>query len=238
MAKPHRVAILSLIFSAAFAAMAQPGTNAPAPTTAPVAANAPVSTDGPAYADLLQPSLQSLHDTVMGLRFEKWKGGNVREEAGRDAGSIVTDVNQTLPGLIKDADAAPQRVGAALPLSQNVNALYAVALRVLDAARIAAPADQVSRLQDAANQLSAANKAVYERLANGAAAIETHSADLEARVKTMTVAAQAAQQAKTVPDCPAPPVKRTVRKKKPAAKSATTQQQSGTQNGNAQQKPQ
>lgn len=188
---------------------------------------------------MLQPAVQSLHDTVMGLRFEKWKGGNVREEGGRNAESVITDVNQTLPELIKNADATPQGLGAALQLSRNVNALYDVALRLLDAARIAAPADQANKMQDAVNTLAGANKALYDHLQKTTVVQETHMVDLETRVKTLTatVAQAQAQPAKTVSDCPAPTVKKTVRKKKPATKSTTTQPSNGTGQNNGAQKP-
>ena len=217
-----KITVLLWIFSASAVCAAQGAGSAPAAA--------------PGYADLLQPSLQMLHDTVMGLRFDRWKSGNVREEAGRDAGSIITDVNQTLPGLVKDADAAPRSVSAALPLARNVNALYDVALRVLDAARIAAPADQANKMQDAVNTLAGVNKDVYSLLAKTASAQEAHANDLETRVKTLTAAAaQPAQPVKAEADCPAPAAKRAVRRKKTAAKS--TAPQNGTGQNGAAQKP-
>lgn len=207
------------------------------PPANPPAANAPA----PGYADLLQPSIQTLHDTVTGLRLEKWKGGNVREEAARDSSSILDDLDKTLPGLIHDADAAPLRVSSALPLWRNGNALYAVSLRVLDAARIAAPADQAAKMQDAVNILAGANKSLYDRIVSAAAAQETQIGNLDTQLKAQTEAAQAAaQQVKVVQDCPAPPVKKAVRKKKTAAKQGNTQNGAAQKPaaGQTQQKPQ
>ncbi len=217
-------------------AMAQPAqVAAPAPAAAP----APGS-----YTDLLKPPLGGLRDTLMGLRLDKWKGGSVRAEAEHDVSSIMDNLNNKVPDLLRDADAAPTRIGAALPLVRDFAAVYDVSLRLLDAARIAAPADQAAKMQDALNSLAAANRGLYDRLEQGAAAQQTHIGDLETKIKAQqeTVAHLTQVSATTpAPVCPAPAKKPAV-KKKPAAKPATTTQQgsgSGASTGSAQpQKPQ
>ena len=223
---PLKAVLLTTMMTMAAAVAAQDAP--PNPTSAPVTAPSPAP--APAYADLIHPAADSLRETVSSLRIEKWKSGNVREEAARDAGSILDDLDKALPGLVKDADASPGHVGGALPLSRNLAALYDVSLRLLDAARIAGTSDQATKMQDAVNILGSANKAVYDRMASAAAAQEKRITDLQVQLKTQTDAAQAAaQQSKVVPDCPAPAVKKAVRKKKAPAKSAATQPGSATQ---------
>ena len=202
---------------------------APASTVPPAAAPAPAPAL-PAYSDLLNPSLAGLHDTLVGLRIGKWQRGNVRADAEHDADSILTDLHDTLPGLLKDADAAPNSLAAALPLTRNFAALYDVSLRILDAARIAAPADQAAQIQEALNTLAAADRALYDRLDKAAAVQETHIGDLETRLgdlETKFKTQQAAlQRVSTPPPCPAPVRKTVARRRhrktavKPAAKPA------------------
>jgi hypothetical protein len=219
---------------------ASASTTAPTPAAAPAAA--PESAPAPAlasYSDLLKPSLSKLYGTLADLKLDKWKNGNVRAEAEHDTASIVDDLNQKVPDLMKDADAAPRRVGAALPLARNFAALYDVSLRVLDAARIAAPADQAVKIQEALNSLSAANRALYDRLEQAATAQESHIGDLETKIKAQQEAAMHPVQMTTPPPACPTPVKKAAVKRKPAAKPAsTTTQGSGSSGGSTQQKPQ
>jgi hypothetical protein len=232
---------MALLFSALSLSLAsfatgQQATNAPAPGPAPspTPASAPAPQALASYTDLLKPSLAKLYATLADLKLDKWKGGSVRGEAEHDTASIVDDLNQKIPDLLKDADAAPTRVGAALPLAQNFAALYDVSLRVLDAARIAAPADQAAKIQDAMNSLAAANRSLYERLEQGSKAQETHIGDLETKIKVQQEAiAHPPQVAPPPPACPAPAAKKPAVKRKPTAKPATQPNSSGSSSGSA-----
>lgn len=201
--------------------------SAPA-ATAPASASASASTSAPAlasYTDLLKPALSNLYGTLADLKLEKWKNGNVRTEAEHDTASIVDDLNQKVPDLLKDADAAPARIDAAMPLARNFAALYDVSLRVLDAARIAAPADQAAKIQEALNGLAAANRALYDRLEQAAKAQQVQIGDLETRIKVQQEAAAHPLVAAAPPPPPCPvPAKKPAAKRKPA----TTAQSSGT----------
>jgi hypothetical protein len=209
--------------------------SAPASTAPPAPAAAPAPAPSlPSYSDLLSPSLAGLHDTLTSLRIDKWQRGDVRADAQHDANSILNDLNNTLPGLLKDADAAPNSLAAALPLTRNFAALYDVSLRVLDAARIAAPAEQEAQIQQALNTLAAADRDLYDRLDKAAVVQETHIGDLQTRLgdlQTKFNAQQAAlQRVSTPPPCPAPVKKAVIRRRrkpaaKPAAKPAQPQQQ-------------
>jgi hypothetical protein len=232
---PRATALLSFAFSLSLAPLA---TAQPAASSAPAAAPAATPAPAPAlasYSDLLKPSLSHLYGTLSDLNLEKWKNGNVRAEAEHDTASIVDDLNQKVPDLLKGADAAPTSLGAALPLARNFAAVYDVSLRVLDAARIAAPADQAAKIQDALNGLSAANRSLYDRLEQSAAAQETHIGDLETKVKAQQEAALHPVQVSTPPPPPCPAVKKVAAKRKPAA---SQQQNNGSSGSQQQQKPQ
>ena len=236
---PRAAALLLFAFPLSLTMAQQAPANAPAASATPAAAPASAQTS---YTDLLKPSLSNLYGTLADLKLDKWKNGNVRAEAEHDTASIVDDLNQKVPDLLKNADAAPARMGAVLPLVRNFAALYDVSLRVLDAARIAAPADQAARIQDAMNKLATANRALYDRMEQAAAAQETHIGDLEAKIKTQQQAAlHPVPVSAPVPVCSAP-VKTVAAKRKPAAKPAQNSQQSGGSSGSGgsqqQQKPQ
>ena len=190
----------------------------PAPSGAPAAAPAPS-----APSTLLQPALDSVQQTVGGLKLEKWKGGSVRAEATASIGSIQQDIQSTLPPLLKDADGAPATVTRMLPVLRNLDALYEVLAHVYDAARVAAPSEQVDQLQQAAVGLDKARHSFVDRVESSAAAQEKQVVVLQASLK--------AQPAPVCPVAP-PPVEtkpaattahKTVRKKPkpPAAKPAT-----------------
>jgi hypothetical protein len=172
---------------------------------------------------LLQPALDSVQQTVGGLKLDKWKGGSVRAEATASIGSIQQDIQSTLPPLLKQADAAPSKVTGMLPVLRNLDALYEVLAHVYDAARVAAPGEQVDQLQQAAVGLDKARHAFVDRLQSSAERQEKQVVDLQASLK--------AQPAPVCPVAP-PPVEtkpaattahKTVRKKPkpPAAKPAT-----------------
>jgi hypothetical protein len=150
----------------------------------------------------------------------------------------VDDLNQKVPDLLKDADAAPTSLGAALPLARNFAAVYDVALRVLDASRIAAPADQAAKIQEALNGLSAANRSLYDRLEQSAAAQETHIGDLETKVKAQQQEAMHPVQVSAPPPPPCPAVKKVVAKRKPAQSQQQGSGSSGSGSSQQQPKPQ
>ncbi|WP_058187552.1 hypothetical protein [Terracidiphilus gabretensis] len=237
-------ALLFFAFALSLAPLVTGQTGPAAPASAPASAAASASpAPAPAltsYTELLKPSLATLYATLADLKLDKWKGGNVRTEAEHDTASIVDDLNQKMPDLLKNADAAPTRIGAALPLAQNFAALYDVSLRVLDAARIAAPADQAAKIQDTMNGMAAANRSLYDRLEQASKVQETHIGDLETKIKVQQdAAAHAVATAPPPPACPAPAAKKPAVKRKPAAKPA--QPDSGSPSGSgssAQPKPQ
>jgi hypothetical protein len=146
----------------------------------------------------------------------------VREEANANISDIQRDVQTTLPSLLKDADAAPGALSQVLPLSRNVDALYDVLLRVEEGARVSAPAEQVTALQQALVTLQKARSALDLQLQETAAAQEKQVTVLRTTLQAQA-AARAAVTPAPVPTCPAPPpAKKAVRKRKPPATTPQT----------------
>ena len=173
---------------------------------------------------ILKPTLDSIQQTLGGLRLEKWKG-STRTEASTNISSIQRDFESTLPPLLIAADAAPGTMSKVLPVSHNVDALYDVLLRVVDGARVSAPGDQFTQLQQSLSDLEKARRTLDARLVELATAQEKQVSDLQTNLKAqMAMAHPAPPPAPAPTPCPAPK-KAPVKKKKPA----TTTQPSGTQ---------
>jgi len=207
-----------------YAGQAAGVTAQPAPVVAPVQAPspAPATVKAPVAAPvsgLVQPALDALEKTVGGANLDKWKRGTIRDEAAANVHRIMNDLQSTLPGLLKEADAAPSRVSKILPVARNMDALYDVVLRVVDGARVAGTGDQVDALTQAMNNLEKARQALADRQVDLAAAQEKQIVDLQVALKTQP--APVCPVAAPVESKPAAPAaaKKAV-KKKPAAKPA------------------
>jgi hypothetical protein len=178
----------------------------------------------PAPSTLLKPSLEIVQLTVSQLKLEKWKRGDLREEARDNVGAILRDINDTLPPLLHDADAASASISKSLPVSRNVSALYDVLLRVEIAARLIAPTEQDTSIEQALSGLKKARGAFDDRMLEAATAQEKQVHDLRA-----TVQAQASVKCPAPPPAPACPAPAPVKKvKKPAPKPATPAPQTTT----------
>lgn len=201
--------------------------SAPAQSAAPAA---PVTT-----AALLQPALNNVHQTIDTLRLEKWKRGSVRDEANDNIGAILHDIETDLPPLLRVADAAPGTLTKQLPVARNIDALYDVLLRVYEASRVAAPGEQVAKLQQTLLGLSKARLAMDQRIQESALA-------LERQVSTLSGVLQAA----AVTQCPVtlPPLpmacitpvrhRRVVRRRRVTAKAVQKKPAASTNKGTTQ----
>jgi len=181
----------------------------------------PVAAHVDAASQILQPSLDRVRQTLTGLHVEKWKRGSVRDEASADINSLVVDLQQRMPGLLKDADAAPGALSKTLPVSRHVDALYDVLLRVVEAARMAAPDDQTNALRQALGNLEKARLVLGDSMETVAGSQEKQLVDL--RVTVQKQAAFRCPAPPPAPECPKPPVKKPVRKKPAATPTGTTQ---------------
>ena len=199
---------------------------APAAQTAPAAGV-------PLPSAILQPPADALGQAIGAIKLEKWKNGSIRAETAPYLESIQKDLQSTLPSLLKDADAAPNSMSSLLPVLRNVDALYDVALRVVDGASVAAPAEQVKPLQDALAGLDKGRRAIQDRLMTLAAGQEKQVSDLQLAIKNQppppvcpvvapTETAKPAAKKKVVKKKPATPAAQ------PAPKQPATAQPSGT----------
>lgn len=160
-------------------------------------AQAPASGTGvapPSASSLLRPALETVQGTLNTLRTDRWKRGSIRDEAAEDANSILVDMQTNLPPLMKDADATPGVLSKMVPVVRHVDAVYDVLLRVVEAARMAAPDDQTNALRQALATLNQARLSYYDAMTATATAQEKQA--IELRAKTERLASY---------KCPAPP---------------------------------
>ncbi|MGA8728774.1 MAG: hypothetical protein WB608_08490 [Terracidiphilus sp.] len=176
----------------------------------------PVSPSG-----LMQPALDTVQHTLGNINLEKWKRGNIREEAGDNIGKILKDLKETLPPLLNDADAGPGAISKALPVARNVGAVYDVLLRVVEAARVSAPSEQISALQKALISLGNARHAFDVRMQGEATTLEKQVTDLQATVQKQANFKCPATPAPVVKPC-VPPAPHPKAKKKPTPPAAKT----------------
>ena len=209
----HALFILAMACSASALHAGQSPTN-----EAPAAPAAPLPPSG-----VLQPSLDSVKQTLDAVKVDKWKRGSVRDEAGANINSILHDMEANLPPLLTAADAAPGQISKTLPLSRHVDALYDVLLRVVEAARVSAPADQVAALEQTLLGLSKARLALSDSMQETAAAQEKQISDLRSSLQAQIAANSAAKPAAPPPNCAAPTPARKPRKKRAAPATAPQQ---------------
>jgi hypothetical protein len=208
---------LTLICSSYVLSSAQAPPEATPSESAPAASAQSTPTAPPALTGLLQPAVETVAQTLSNnINLEKWKRGNIREEAGDNIGKILRDLKETLPPLLQDADAAPGSIAKALPVARNVGAVYDVLLRVVEASRISAPPEQISALQNALVSLANARLALDARMQEEATALEKQANDLQATVQKQASFKCPATPAPAAKPCAAPTPHRRVRKK-PAA---------------------
>lgn len=169
----------------------------------------PVPPPPPSASSILRPALDQVQQTLGAIRTDRWKRGTVRDEAGADIGSIISDIQLNVPSLLRDADAAPGALSKMVPVSKHVDALYDVLLRVVEASRIAAPDDQAAALRQALLTLNTARLSFDDSMIASATAQEKQIVELRA-----TVQKQAAFKCPAPPPekpCPTPPVHHTRR---------------------------
>lgn len=184
----------------------------PPPTTQSAQTTLPSAT--------LQPSLEILQSALGNTNVERWKTSNaIKGEASGDLRSIANDVTSTLPSLLATADAAPGSAAKILPAYRNADALYDVLLRVDIAARLYAPVDQSSALDQALHSLEDARHALADHLLQAAQAQETEVVRLQAALN----AVPPPQPPPAPVQCaPAPPARKKTSAKTAAKPAAST----------------
>jgi hypothetical protein len=209
----------ALLIAAIFASLSASSSAQPAAQPAPPqnAGSAPQAISG-----LLQPALDTVSRTLDGVHIDKWKKGSIRDEASVNIDSIRKDLRTNIPALLQEADAGPGTVGKLLPISNHVDALYDVLLRVSEASRVSGPDDQAAALQQALLSLSNARLALNDRMQGSADALEKQVADLRATIQQQAAQRAAAPVPVALPCIPPPTKKPAAKTHKPAAKPATT----------------
>ena len=224
-----RNTILFLTLAAMASALTGQEPATPAGVQAPASARRPrvATAAGPATAaDLLQPALSNVRSALGALNLDKWKKGSVREEAEANVSSLEHDLDNNIQPLIAAADVAPGQLSRAVPLLKHLDAFYDVLLRVEEASRVVAPADQVAALQDALLRVSQSRIAYDDVLQAQAAGVEKQIADLQTAVRAeqqnvkdaqhqVELAKAAAKNEACKPATPARRKRRTAAAKKP-----------------------
>jgi hypothetical protein len=176
-----------------------------------------------APSSILQPSLDNLQQTIEAVRLEKWKRGTVREEASANVDAILRDLRTTLPPPLKEADAAPGTISKVLPISRNIDALYDTLLRVVEAARVSAPGEQITRLQQALISLGNARRILDDRLQETTVAEEGQINKLQSALQAQSAVKCLVIAPPPTPTCVAPtPPRRAKKKPKPPATTPQT----------------
>jgi hypothetical protein len=177
----------------------------------------------------LQPSLDVLRSALPGLHVDRWRASNaIRDEAQSNLGSIQRDVQTTLPALLAAADAAPGSAGKVLPVYRNVEALYDVMLRVDAAARLAAPNDQMSAIDQALARLDDGRRALGDQLQQATDGQEKQVLHLQAALKAIPPPQPPPPPPAPV-KCPVAPV----RKRRPTTTAAKPSTPPASQNSNS-----
>lgn len=145
-----------------------------APTAAPAAPPAP------APSTLVRPAIASVEKALSHIRFDRWKRGDIRDEANHDTDSILNDLHRPLPPLLEAADLAPDSNAKLVPAFQNIDAVYDVLLRIYSASRIVGQPEDVGSIDRALRDLSDARKALADRMQAQAEAHEKLVRDLRA----------------------------------------------------------
>jgi hypothetical protein len=200
----------------------QPATQAPPSMSA--AAGGATPAPPPSASKLLQAALDGVQQTLFKAHIERWKKGSVRDEASTDIASLQSDLQGNLPPLLRDADASPGALSKMLPVEKHVDAVYDVLLRVVEAARIAAPDEQANSLRQALSTLSTARLAFDDGMLSTATVQEKQISDLR-----VTVQRQAAFKCPAPPpEKPCPPPPPVHRARKPAATPSNETPKAGT----------
>jgi hypothetical protein len=183
----------------------------------PAAQSAPAAASLPTASGTVQPALDQIQQTLSNLNLSKWKTrDDVREATFQNISSIQRDIQGTLPGLLNQADAAPNTVEPAFALYRNLDALYDVLLRISNTASMVASSNDSASLSNALQSLESVRKSLGERILNISQLQEQTIVKLQTAAKAVPAAAPAtASQGAVVDDGPQAPPKK---KKKPVAK--------------------
>ncbi|HZD49372.1 MAG TPA: hypothetical protein VE178_11565 [Silvibacterium sp.] len=175
-----------------------------------------------------------MQHSLSGLNIARWKApGEVRGAAQQNASSIQSDLANTLPSLITQADASPGTVPSSFSVYRNIDALYDVLLRVYATASLAAPENEANALGASLQRLEDARRQLGDAILGASKEHEAQIIQLQAALKAANTARaeQPAPKTAVIDDGPAatqtPKKKKKPATKPPASGSGTNQAPSG-----------
>ncbi len=180
----------------------------------------PAAPNSISVSSTLRPALAQVGQTLGGISIHRWKAPNdVKSAADQDVSSIQRDLNETLPGLMDHADAAPGSVPEAFAVYRNVDALYDTLLRVVLTANLAASDDEANSLQAALSSLEGARTTLGQSILNASQAQQAELVRIRTALARAAVVQRAPVTTTVVDDGPATDAtkrKHTTTPKKPA----------------------
>jgi hypothetical protein len=159
---------------------------------------------------LLQQATQQMNDSLESTHPQRWKVKPDEHDADvRNYLSIHHDLEDVLPGLLKDAQASPRSASAGIAVYRNVNALYDVLVRLQQTAALTGKEDAPA-LQDALTRLETVRGLLAQKLIDMAAQQETNLVRAQQQIAQLI----AAEPPKRIVADDNAPAKKTVRSSK------------------------
>jgi hypothetical protein len=215
-----RVVLFLFAFSAAVSTQGQSA----APGAQPAARPSAVMPSG-----IVQSALSDVQSATASLNISRWKApGDVREIAQANVDSIQRDLGNTLPGLLAQADGAPESVPPSFAVYRNIDALYDVLLRVSEAAKFAAPSNEADSVAACLQKLEEARSQLGDAILQASQHDEGQIAALQAAVKKASTAPPTKDAETTVIDDGPVTTQAKSAKKKAAPKKPTSKPPAGT----------
>jgi TolA-binding protein len=167
----------------------------------------------------LKQTTQNMQVDLAKMRIEKWKADNgTKRQTQANVESVNRNLQQGLPEIITQLNAAPEDLGASFKLYRNLDALYDVFGSIVESAGAFGSKDEFQALSNDMNGIETARRSFGERMQNLAGSKEAELSRLRTQLKA-TQAAPPAPPKKVIVDDTEPPKKPA--KKKPAPKPST-----------------
>ena len=143
----------------------------------------------------MQPALSQVDSALSAVEVRKWKApGDVKDTTASDIQSIHRDINETLPGLVSQAQASPNAIGPVFAVFRNVDALYDVLLRVAETATLAGSQQEAARLEQARADLQTRRGQLGNALFSSATAQDANVMQLQTSLDAANRTAASTQQ--------------------------------------------
>lgn len=188
----------------------------PASPATPASGQPAVLPLNPILTDL-QRTTQAANLDLSKLRIEKWKvDESEKQQMQQVAISLQKNITVAVPGLISDLQATPGSVSKAFKLYHDLNVVYEFMNSIAEAAGAYGRKEEYTPLASDVSALDSARQSLSTYIEQTANTLEIQAQ------KPAPVPQQQATQSPQAPkriviDDDSPPVKKTVRKKKPAA---------------------